>query len=156
MLETEFRLPLEVVNQQFQKVGWPVVIGLLVSNFFIHGGELASLASTAILIGCIFGAVYFVARRHVWVTLSATGVSGTGYTGRRVCVLWSDAISVAPTIKSGISGIEVRASQNDGFLRSKVLSLFIPEPILFGSSFRLSLHQLAPPDHPLHAYTARL
>lgn len=154
MSQSDFRLPPEVVKSQFRKVTAYVALGVLASHLFISRGGLVSLASTALLLGGIVSACYIIAKRHVWVSLSSMGVSGIGYTGRRVSVRWSDATTVVPGITSGIKGVEVRASQNDGILNSKVLSLFVPEPILLSQSFKSSLHQLAPPGHPLREVVA--
>ena len=153
-MRTDFKLPPSVIDRQFKRMAWFLAIGVVVSHFIIARGGLMSVLGTATLVIAVFVAAYFIAKRHVWVSLSSAGLAGTGYTGRTVSIAWAEPTTVARSFNSGMKGVEVRAIQNDGLLRSKVLSLFVPEPILASAEFRAELGRLAPAGHPLRAYAA--
>lgn len=85
----QFRLPLPELNRIFRHWGLATLAGVLLSHF-VMPQRLGITISTTILLGIIAGGSYYVARKHVWLRMSADGISGTGYTGRGIQIAWHE------------------------------------------------------------------
>lgn len=142
----QFRVPTTELNRAFRKWGAISLIASIVVHFVLPNGISSS---TIILVAAIGVAGYFYARQHVWLRLSADGMSGTGYTNRRVEISWHDTITVTTARMSDMDGVEIRASENDGFVKKRILSLFIPRAIADTPEFSATVAKFAPKDHPL-------
>ena len=142
----QFRVPPAELNRSFRRLVISAGIGLVVLHFLLPFGISGTTAGTLAAIGVVG---YFYTRQHVWFTLSPDGISGSGYTNRKIHISWSDAISINPTRMSDMDGVEIRISENAGLVKKQVLSLFIPRPISDTRGFSDAVGLLAPKDHPL-------
>jgi hypothetical protein len=61
---------------------------------------------------------------------------------------WADAVAIEDRSMYGFKGVLIH-SANDGLLKRRVASLFIPEPVLRLESFQAALLRVAPASHPL-------
>lgn len=141
-----FRLPTTELNRGFRKVGVSLVAGLILAHFLTPNGISIS---TIILAATIGVAGYFYTKQHVWLSLSADGISGKGYTNRKVEIAWSTAVTMNAARMSNMDGFEIRASENDSAIKRKILSLFIPRAIADTPDFSATVAKFAPTDHPL-------
>ncbi len=146
MHQFQFRVPISELNRSFRKWGASMLIGLILAHFLVPQG----LSASAVILVAILGVGgYYYAKQHVWVSLSADGISGNGYTGREIQLPWHEAITVNTARMSDMDGVEIRLAENNNLLERRVLSLFIPHAIVTTREFSTALSKLAPADHPL-------
>lgn len=144
----QFRVPTTEINRAFRKTGAALLITMVMVHLLMPNG----ISSGTIIMVCAIGiAGYFSAKHHVWVSLSADGVSGRGYTNRKVTIFWHDPVVVNTARISDMDGFQIRASENGGFVKKQTLSLFIPRAITDTPEFSESVAKFAPADHPLRA-----
>ncbi|MFM9879284.1 MAG: hypothetical protein ACKVOO_02590 [Burkholderiaceae bacterium] len=110
-------------------------------NFILPNGISRD---TVIMMASISVAGYFYAKQHVWLSLSADGISGRGYTNRRIEISWHYTITVNTVKKSDMDGVEIRTLENDGFVKKQILSLFIPSAIAVTPEFLAAVAKFAP------------
>lgn len=151
-MATDFRMPAEANNKQIRRLAIVLAVGFVVAHLLRPSARVGSSVGTAVFACAVLLFSYHLGSRHVWVTVGHDGLSGKGYTGRKIQVAWNEPITIVRSRNSGNSGVELRASANDGLLRSRVLSLFIPDPILQMPGFRAAVHAVAPSAHPIHMF----
>lgn len=122
------------------------MIALILGEFLLPNGISSS---TIVLVTASGVAGYFYAKQQVWLSLSADGVGGRGYTNRRVEIDWHDTVTVNTARMYDMDGFEIRASANDGFVEKQIYSLFIPRAIADTPEFSAAVAKLAPTGHPL-------
>jgi uncharacterized membrane protein len=142
----EFRLPPATLNGSFRKLGFAALIGLGLA-YLLTGSGFSTTTTIIVLIIGVGG--YFYTKQHVWIRLSADGIDGTGYTGRKVKISWDQPVTLNATRMSDMDGVEIRLAENGGLLKKQVSSLFIPAPIANTLDFSTALFKLAPVGHPL-------
>lgn len=148
----DFRLPPEAHKRMLKKMLLLQSAGFAVALVWIaltSGLTWFVAISTALALAVIMAIVYFTIRSHVYVALSLSGVSGTGETARSITIPWHEPMTVRSTSKSFIKGVEIRASRDGGFFRSRVSTFFVPEDIVNSPEFQDALRRFAPVGHPL-------
>lgn len=142
----QFRVPPAELNRTFRKWGVTVLIALVLAHLLLPNGISGS---TAVLLAAIGASGYFYAKQHIWLTLSPDGICGTGYTNRKIEISWHDTISINSARMSDMDGAEIRTAENDGVVKKRILSLFIPRAISDTPEFSATVGKFAPKDHPL-------
>jgi hypothetical protein len=144
----EFRLPTTELNRGFRKWGFTMLIALVLAHFFLPNGIGGELIFLPLAVGV---AGYLYAKQHIWLSLSPDGISGSGYTNRKIKIAWRDTVTINKARVSAMDGFEVRASANDSFVKKQILSLFIPRAIADSPEFSAAVAELAPAGHSLRA-----
>jgi hypothetical protein len=147
----DFRLPPSEVNRHFTRYAVGVPLVLLVYHLVFGSGLTANLLYSMLVFEGILAVAYFISRRAVWVSLSSSGITGVGWTGRRISIAWAEPITMTSAVSSGMKCVKLRASADNGIVRSAALSIHVAEAILASEPFRIALKELAPPKHPLRS-----
>lgn len=146
----DFRLPGHVVRRTFVLHTAAIVAVLAAFHLLSRQASLAALGGAASLAALVLAVGYAATAGRVWLTLSSTGISSVGYTGRKIELPWSTAVKVVAARRSGYKGHAV-AEQGAGVLRSRTGAIFIPAAIAASPEFAGKVAAWAPAGHPLRA-----
>jgi len=148
-LERTFRIPSAAVRQEYVQFG---VLSAVVFSVLAFMGRLplfAAILSVGI-VAAVLLLVYPLFSRRIWVTVSANGVQGRTFIGRRRRFLpWAEPVVArhhsAPKGPSGVALFRLRTPGRPRLLHS----CFIPDAILRSQEFQAALALCAPAHHPL-------
>lgn len=149
-----FRLPGSAVRRAFVRHTALIAAILLVLHLASGQGSLQALLGAGMLGLVVLIVAYAVTARHVWLSVSPTGLAATGYMGRTVAIPWSIPVKVVATRKSGYQGHAVSELANSGFVPSSYNAIFVPGAIAASPAFAAAVGKCAPPGHPLRAIVA--
>ena len=148
-MQRDFRMPREVVDKRFQRFGVVLILGYIVSALLLRNVTAGPSISTILLLAILLLGGRHLAITHVWVSLGPEGLSGRGYTGRKVVLRWQDEAISKRTRVSGSTGVEIRATNSAGPISSQVETIFVPDAILRLQEFKSVAQAYAPANHPL-------
>jgi hypothetical protein len=149
-----FRLPGAVVRRAFVMHTLAIVAVLAAFHLLSQQASFAALGGASVLAGLVLAAGYAATANRVWLTLSSSGMSSVGYTGRRVEFSWTSAVKVVASRRSGYRG-HIVAEEGAGMLRSSASAIFIPAAIAASPKFAEMVAICAPAGHPLHEIVQR-